>query len=172
MGSLFPILALLACPGLDRVPIVVGDATEAERCASDEEAEVACTLDGDTLQIGACGGESVRLLGVDADEIAHSETEQDECYGPEAAAYLADLLTGETVRLEYDRECQDAYGRTLAYVYATDDDGVEYLVNERVIREGMAYFYEEFADIRLADTLAAAEAAAQADNAGLWAVCE
>lgn len=167
MGSLLPLLALLACAGLDRVPIVVG-----ERCAPDEEVDVACTLDGDTLQIGTCGGESVRLLGVDADEIAHSDAEQDECYGPEAAAYLADLLTGETIRLEYDRECEDAYGRTLAYVWATDEEGQEVFVNELLIREGMAHFYEEFGDIRLADTLSAAEAAAKADNAGLWAVCE
>lgn len=168
MRSLLPAILLSGCQGLDRVPIVVGPHCEDDR----EEQLVACTLDGDTFNVGTCGGESVRLLGVNAPEIAHDETEQDECYGAEAAAWLEDLLAGEQIRLSFDVECTDRYDRTLAYAWLEDDDGDEILVNALLVREGMARVYEDFDDIRLAEMLYSAEGAAQADNSGLWAVCE
>ncbi|MFN7143665.1 MAG: thermonuclease family protein, partial [Myxococcota bacterium] len=76
-------VALLGCRGLDSVDIVAG-----EHCAPDREVEIACVLDGDTFQVGECGGESVRLLGVAAPEIAHNDSEVDECWGPESASWL------------------------------------------------------------------------------------
>lgn len=162
------ILVLLGgCRGIDSVPIVAG-----EHCASDRDATVACALDGDTVQLGVCGGESVRLLGVSAPEIAHDSTEIDQCFGPEAAQWMADRLTGVDVRLEFDAVCADQYERTLAYVWTVDEDGEETLVNEEIVRAGYARVYEEFDDIRLADRLYAAQADAQSVNAGLWAVCE
>lgn len=162
------ILVLLGgCRGIDSVPIVAG-----EHCEPDREETVACTLDGDTVQMGVCGGESVRLLGVSAPEIAHDSSEIDECFGPEAAAWMAARLDGEDVRLEFDAECADQYERTLAYVWTVDQDGEESLVNEEIIRAGYARVYEDFDDIRLAERLYAAQADAQAMNAGLWAVCE
>lgn len=162
------ILVLLGgCRGIDAVPVVTGD-----HCAPDREATVACALDGDTVQLGVCGGESVRLLGVSAPEIAHDSTEIDACFGPEAAAWMAARLDGEDVRLEFDAECADQYERTLAYVWTVDQDGDESLVNEEILRAGYARVYEDFLDIRLADRLRAAEADAKARNAGLWAVCE
>jgi micrococcal nuclease len=164
----YVVLTLLAgCRGIDSLPIVAG-----EHCAPDREETVACTLDGDTFQIGACGGESVRLLGINAPEIAHSDAEVDECHGPESAAWLADLLTGVEVRLEFDATCEDTYDRTLAYAWIVDEDGEERLVNEEILLAGMARVYEDFDDIRLAERMYAAQARAVSANAGLWAVCE
>ena len=40
---------------------------------------------------------------------------------------------GGRVRLEYDRERVDHYGRTLAYVYVGDE-----MLNEELIRQGLA----------------------------------
>ncbi len=168
MSVAYAILVLLVgCRGLDAVAIVAG-----EHCAPDREATVACTLDGDTLEVGACGAESVRLLGIDSPEIAHDSTEVDQCFGPEAAAWMADRLVGVDVRLEFDAECADTYGRTLAYVWTTDEDGTETLVNDEILRAGYARVFEEFDDIRLAERIYDAQADAQAANAGLWAVCE
>lgn len=164
----FSLLALLACRDLDKVPVVAG-----ERCAPErDEVEVACTLDGDTFQVDACGGESVRMLGVDAAEIAHNDTEVDQCWGPEAADWLAETLEDAEVRLTFDATCQDTYERTLAYVWLEDDDGDERLVNEWIIRQGMAQVYEDFDDIRLAELLYAAQDAAQAEGLGRWGACE
>lgn len=161
-------VALLGCRGLDSVDIVAG-----VHCAPDREVEIACVLDGDTFQVGTCGGESIRLLGVAAPEIAHNDSEIDECWGPESAAWLTDRLpVGTTVRLEFDAECADTYERTLAYAWIVEDDGEEVLLNEEIIRAGQARVYEDFDDIRLASRLYAAQADAVATNEGLWAVCE
>jgi endonuclease YncB( thermonuclease family) len=39
------------------------------------------------------------------------------CFGPEVSAYTKHLLTGRRVRLVYDRQLHDTYGRWLAYIY-------------------------------------------------------
>lgn len=158
---------LVACTLDDHAPIIEG-----YHCAEDREDQyVACVVDGDTFQVNSCGGESVRMLGINAPEIAHTEDETDQCYGPEAQAWLTSMLTGQFVRLAFDTECADAYDRTLAYVYLTVDED-ELLLNERSVREGMSRVYEDFDDIRLADLLYTAEYAAQQNDAGLWSVCE
>lgn len=155
------------CRGLDSVPIIAG-----EHCASDREETVGCIRDGDTVELSACGGEAVRLLGVDAPEIAH-DAQVEECFGPDAAVWMTERILREDVRLEFDAVCADVYERTLAYIWTVDQEtGEETLVNEAIIRAGYARVYEEFDNIRLADRLYAAQADAQAMNAGLWAVCE
>lgn len=165
------LVALAGCDFLDKVQIVAAD-----HCATElSDQEVACVLDGDTVILGVCDSSdpaatTVRLLGVDAPEIEHPD-QAEECYGPEAAAYLTELLTGQTVTLRFDTECFDKYDRTLAYVYLTDDEGDEVLVNALVIREGYATVYEDFDDILLADLLYSAESAAEQENAGIWAEC-
>ena len=161
------LLSFIACRGLDSVEIVAG-----EHCAPDRVEEVACVLDGDTVELGECGGESVRLLGINAPEIAHSDAEEPECWGPEAASALTALLTGEQVRLEFDATCNDMYGRTLAYLWYTDRDGEEQLVNSKMVLEGHARVFEDFDDIRLAERLYAAQADALSAGNGLWGACE
>jgi micrococcal nuclease len=164
---LLPFLA--ACRGLDSVEIVSGD-----HCAPSREETVGCARDGDTLELDDCGGEAIRLLGINAPEIAHDSTEVDECYGPESAAWVSDLTVGRDVRLEFDTTCEDKYFRTLAYIYMLPEEegDDEVFLNEEIVRQGYARVYEDFDDIRLADTLYAAQDEAQAENRGLWSVCE
>ena len=140
---------------------------------------------------------NVRMLGVDAPEIAHNDSEVADCYGDEAASFLSDALIGETIILSRDAECQDQYGRELGYVllapgdnyweFDCDDAGLcnvswnltgdpTVLMNDIVIRYGYAKVYEDFDNIRLADVLYSAQDAAQAadDGAGrgIWSECE
>src|SRR5204862_5358171 len=56
-----------------------------------------------------------------------------QCYGPRAHAYDQRLVGGRTVRLKFDRERRDAYGRLLAYVYAG-----QRFVNAALVRDGYA----------------------------------
>lgn len=181
-----------ACLGIeDLVPVVA----PTQACASSREETVACTLDGDTVDVFTCGegGERIRLLGVAAPEIAH-DPEPAECFGNEAAAWLDERLTGRRVRLEFDAECTDIYGRTLAWIFVTGDEsdplydelvdlgglglleegGFEVLINEMLIRAGQARVYDEsFADdVRYFERMVAAETDAEADGLGLWAECE
>ena len=55
-----------------------------------------------------------------------------ECYGPAASAFTERELEGYRVRLEFDVERIDRYGRTLAYVWRGDE-----LFNETLVREVM-----------------------------------
>lgn len=208
------LLILASCYSLDDVPIVEG-----LHCESDLIGYVIETLDGDTIRVatnseltfgsgavtddtgdgglsddgGSVSVLTVRMLGVDAPEIAHNSSEVADCYGPESEAFTRSALADKQVILSFDRECADRYDRALAYVFLTDDatswdlgecldgnctlptdDSVTARVpmNEMVIRFGYARVYEEFDDIRLAANLYEAQDAAKAKNQGLWATCE
>ena len=58
---------------------------------------------------------------------------KNECYGANAVTFNTDLVLGKTVELRYDIECQDQFGRTLAYVTV---DGQE--VNTLIVERGYA----------------------------------
>lgn len=98
-------------------------------------ATVERVVDGDTLIVDLGGDRiRVRLLNIDTPETHHPDRPV-ECLGPEAADYLTRLLPkGTTVRLEFDRDREDRYGRTLAGVFT--DDGV--LVNAQIAQAGLA----------------------------------
>ena len=85
-------------------------------------------VDGDTLLLE--GGTRVRLLGVDTPETKHPTLPADPL-GLEAAEFVAERVEGRRVRLEFDRERKDRFGRVLAYVYVDD-----WFLNEELIRAG------------------------------------
>lgn len=53
---------------------------------------------------------------------------------------MKELVSGLSVRLEYDREKKDKYGRTLAYVYLPDGR----CLNEEIIRRAMGLLISGF----------------------------
>jgi micrococcal nuclease len=186
-------------PLIDEIP-VVGFA--ANVCAAPKEVDIGCVLDGDTFDFGGCGegnGERVRMLGVDAPEIAHNDSEVADCYGDESHAELARILMGRRVLLTFDEECLDIYDRTLAYVWLVGDeaedllaerdvadlladgdadgDALALLINEYMIAYGFAGLYGDDADEYSADIiyesrLKAAESRAAVFERGLWSACD
>jgi endonuclease YncB( thermonuclease family) len=98
--------------------------------------------DGDTVSVEVYGQiQPVRLIGVDTPETVAPDQPVG-CYGKKASAYTKKALEKELVRLEIPRigDSEDAYGRTLAYVYLdSDGDGsYEHLFNEDLIVLGLA----------------------------------
>lgn len=91
-------------------------------------------VDGDTLVVSINNGDhTIRLLNVDTPE-TKDPNQPVECLGPQATEYLEGLLPkGTRVRLEFDVERHDKYGRTLAGVFAPDGS----LVNAEIAREGL-----------------------------------
>ncbi|MBF0532734.1 MAG: thermonuclease family protein [Candidatus Omnitrophica bacterium] len=89
-------------------------------------------VDGDTVILE--DGEHIRLIGINAPEVESPYHPQDECYGPEARAYLRQWITGEKVRLENGPEYYDKYKRRLAYIYLPDGT----MINREMIRFGYA----------------------------------
>ena len=114
----------------------------------------------------------MRLIVVDTPETVAPD-QPIGCYGNEASAYTKKVLTDKLVRLEIPRigDSEDAYGRTLAYVYLdTDRDGsYERLFNEDLITLGLARtttfshaYRREFERLR---------EDAESRDVGLWGAC-
>jgi micrococcal nuclease len=134
-------------------------------CASPTEAEVtvARVVDGDTVEVfPEVGGESsVRLIGLDAPE------EPDEPYAREATASAEEALAGRTVRLEFDEELFDDYGRLLAYVFVGDE-----MFNERLVEDGLAQVATFPPNTRYLDRFEAAQEDARRAERGIWGLPE
>ena len=122
------IVASLATAALVAGSIAVSAAANAD------SGTVVRVVDGDTLIVSINNGDhTIRLLNVDTPE-TKDPNQPVECLGPEASKFLeAALPKGTQVRLEFDVERHDKYGRTLAGVFAPDGS----LVNAEIAREGL-----------------------------------
>lgn len=129
--------------------------------------------DGDTIEIEQIG--RVRLLGIDAPE--HEASGRDRYYqrqfqisattlrtiARQATDFVIDHSRDQIVRLQFDQEKTDQYGRVLAYVYLPDGR----LLNQMLIEEGLAAVFRR-ADFQLKKQFIAAEEMAQNHRFGLW----
>lgn len=122
-------------------------------------------VDGDTAYTAE--GDAVRYLLLDAPEVAHQPGVPSDCYAVEAAAENRALSEGREVRLEYDRECRDHYGRLLAYVWHGES-----LVNELLLAGGAGRLLVIAPNDRYAREMRRAEDDARSRGAGLWGRCE
>ena len=86
----------------------------------------------------------------------------------EATELNAILVDGREIRLEYDEERTDRYGRTLAYVYVKVWD-VEVFVNEYLIKVGYAKVATYPPNVKYRDRFIRAEKVAKDKKLGLWA---
>jgi micrococcal nuclease len=129
-------------------------------------AAVLRVVDGDTIAVQLDGAEEdVRYIGVDTPETV-KPGEPVQCFGPEASAFNHRLVEGETVRLVFDRELRDVYGRLLAYVYLGDR-----FVNAALVRGGYARTLEIAPNTSHADELGELQQRAADAGAGLWGSC-
>lgn len=126
-------------------------------------------IDGDTLWVDPIEvgpSETVRLIGFDSPEVGW-EDEPSECWADEAQSYTRMALQGQVVWLTFDRECEDSYDRTLAYVHTSEgDDGV---FNVAAVRDGIGSVMIIEPNDGFRDELQVAEQAARQDGAGMWA---
>jgi len=141
------------------------------RAAPDQPgaASVVRVVDGDTVEVVVAGQhETVRLLGIDTPETL-APGRPVECFGPEATAFLQELLPeGTAVELARDTEARDRFGRLLAYVTRADD---QLFVNAAVAAGGYADVLVLAPNTARAGELVAAVADAKARGAGRWSAC-
>jgi micrococcal nuclease len=132
---------------------------------------VSRVVDGDTVIVRS-GSRTldVRMLGIDTPETVDPHRPVG-CYGPEASAYTKHLLTGQAVRLVYDRQLHDVYHRWLAYVYLERPDRPEVFVNARLVAAGYARTLSIPPNTAHAAELAALERRAALAGRGLWSAC-
>jgi micrococcal nuclease len=123
-------------------------------------------VDGDTFVATTPGQRfRVRLIGVDTPETVKPDTPV-QCFGPQASAYAKRVLTGRRVRLVYDVDRYDRYGRVLAYVYVGGA-----FFNLDLVRLGYAVVLTVPPDVAHTDDFLAAQRAARAARVGLWLAC-
>ncbi len=133
------------------------------------EATLVRVVDGDTVVVDLDGAEErIRLIGIDTPESVDPNRPV-ECFGPEASAYMAELLPPETrILLELDVEARDRYGRLLAYIYRADDG---LFINAEMVAAGYASVYTFPPNVTYVDTFRTAERAAREGGLGLWTGC-
>lgn len=117
--------------------------------------------DGDTVRLA--DGRRVRLLNINTPEI-ETERKRGEPGGEQARRELQALTRGRRVRLEYDAQSQDKYGRTLAYLFT--EDGVH--INLTLVERGLAVANLHPPNLKYADAILAAQLEAERAKRGIW----
>jgi len=117
-------------------------------------------IDGDTLLL--TNGEKVRLIGVDTPETKHPQKPVQR-FGREAYLFTRELVEGKEVRLEFDWQRRDKYGRLLAYVYLTDGT----FLNAEIIIQGYGFAYTRF-PFKYLEEFRKYEREARENGKGLW----
>ena len=134
--------------------------------------------DGDTVKIVYNEKvEHLRLIGIDAPEStpnkrAKKRAERSQCelavvlnLGLQARNRIAQLIpTGTQLRLEFDVEKRDRFGRLLAYVWLPDGR----MANLEMVKSGYAYPMTVPPNLRYRATFMAAFEEARIAQRGLW----
>lgn len=117
-------------------------------------------VDGDTIVLA--DKERVRLIGVDTPELHHPRKPV-QYYAEEAYRFTQKIVEGKKVRLEYDWQRRDRYGRLLAYVYLPDGT----FLNAELIRQGYGHAYTRY-PFKYLDEFRRLEREARETGKGLW----
>lgn len=123
--------------------------------------------DGDTISMEIQGErETIRYLLMDTPELHHPSRPVEEL-GKEAREENIRLLALGPLRLEFDKERRDRYGRLLAFIWVKTPEG-EIMVNEELVRKGLALPLVIPPNGKYSDRVFSAMAEARAKNRGLW----
>ena len=127
--------------------------------------QVVRVIDGDTIQVCCVFGDrvTVRYVGVDTPEI-HHPMKGVERAGKEASEANRKLVDGKTVRLEFDVQEQDRYGRLLAYVYL--EEGT--FVNAWLVENGYAVVMTVPPNVKHQELFLKLQREAREEGRGLW----
>ena len=131
-----------------------------------QEAVVRRVIDGDTVEL--MDGRLVRYIGIDAPEVRrrkdHRWVVDPEPFGREAMEANRGLVEGKRVRLEYDAETHDRYGRLLAYASV---DGR--MANAALLEGGYARLLTIRPNVRYAQRFRDLVEDARRSHRGVWA---
>lgn len=130
----------------------------------DDVAQVAYVQDGDTVQLR--DGRWLRLIGLDTPEIGHNG-QPDQLLAAAARDTLRRRLPVDSaIKLRYDNERQDSYGRQLAHGFFAEGDSIA----EWLLDQGLATLLILPPDVWNVECYAAAERRARMARRGLWSL--
>ncbi|MEE9138573.1 MAG: thermonuclease family protein [candidate division NC10 bacterium] len=110
--------------------------------------QVVRVIDGDTIQVCCVFGDNVKVRYI----------------GMEAAEANRKLVDGKTVRLKFDVQEQDRYGRLLAYVYL--EEGT--FVNAWLVQHGYAAVMTITPNVKHQELFLRLQREAREEKRGLW----
>ncbi len=161
--KIFPTIILSwLCLSLTLITCLSTDALgEKKRSNIDSYHKVKFVYDGDTVLLNS--GEKVRYLGINTPEIDHQEGKH-EFMALDARRFNKKIVKGTQIRLEYDTKKRDRYGRLLAYVFLKN----EKMVNELLIRKGLAHVLLYRKNLKYKDILLDSQRKAMKAKRGIW----
>ncbi len=122
-------------------------------------------IDGDTVVL--TNGQTLRYIGIDTPEITNkvgrSWQYDPKEYAVEAKELNRKLVEGKKVRLEFDVQKEDKYGRLLGYCFQDTT-----FVNEKLLDEGLAVIFTYPPNIKYVDEFLDAQKKARALRKGIW----
>lgn len=122
-------------------------------------------VDGDTFEIMLNGNkEKVRLIGIDTPESVHPDKNKNSEEGKTASKYTKELIENKNVKLEFDVQQRDKYGRLLAYVYL--EDGT--MLNKKLLEDGYAKIATYPPNVKYVEEFKQIESKAREQEKGLW----
>jgi len=133
----------------------------------DRQASIKYVHDGDTVTLTS--GEKIRLIGINAPEVARNSKkhrlQKAEPYANAARDYLKKLLRPHTrVQLQLGQDKKDHYGRTLAHLFLTNGNNIQL----ELLNKGLASALTIPPNTAMAECYMAAEKQARCHRAGLW----
>jgi micrococcal nuclease len=139
--------------------VVVSSCAE-EQIYDENVYKVKRVIDGDTILLS--NEERVRLIGVNTPETVHPYKPV-EYFGEEASRFTKKMVEGKKVRLEFDWQERDRFGRLLAYVYLLDGT----FLNAEIIKQGYGFAYTKY-PFKYLDEFREYEREARESKRGLW----
>lgn len=141
-----------------------------EPCRPAQRVSVGRVIDGDTFEItgGSLDGEHIRIIGLNTPEIGYNGS-PDDCWAQEAKSYAIDVLENRDVWLTFDAQCQDNYGRYLAYVYTGTLEQGNYTV--RALETGQGFVLSIAPNNTYDRVFRDAQSIAIDGSLGLWGTC-
>lgn len=129
-----------------------------------EKAVVEYVYDGDTIRL--TDGRKVRLIGIDTPELGH-DGKRDQPLAKQAKKRLKQLAKPDLkVRLRYDQQRRDGYGRTLAHLFLLDGTNVQ----RAMLSSGLATVIAVPPNLWQLECHLNSEAKAQTARLGLWSL--
>jgi len=117
--------------------------------------------DGDTIVL--TNQKRVRYIGINSPEIDH-DGQKAQPLGYAARTFNKQMVLNRKIRLEFDQERQDRYGRLLAYIFLPD--GI--FLNERMLQKGYAFFLYHMPNLKYNQRLLKAQQEAMKARKGIW----
>lgn len=129
--------------------------------------KVSKITDGDTFYVTTSSSEKykIRLIGIDALETRNVGVKvQKEYFGTKAKIFVTQLLKNKKVKLTFDVQKTDRYGRVLAYVYL--ENGI--FLNQYLVEKGYAVVSTFPPNVKFVEKFTQAERNARKLKLGMW----